>query len=75
MRSVTQTPSKINVVIAPSPNRQIEVIDNGTGFDPVSIKANHGMMLMKSRAKSIGGQLKIDSRVGGPTRLTLTWPQ
>jgi signal transduction histidine kinase len=66
---------KIDVVIAPSPSRRIEVTDNGTGFDPASIKSNHGMMLMKSRAKSIGGQLKIDSRVGGPTRLTLTWPE
>lgn len=66
---------KIDVVIAPMPNRQIEVIDNGTGFDPASIKSNHGMMLMKSRAKSIGGQLKVDSRVGGPTRLTITWPE
>ncbi len=65
---------KIDVVIAPPPNRQIEVIDNGTGFDPASIKSNHGMMLMKSRAKSIGGQLKIDSQVGGPTRLIITWP-
>lgn len=66
---------KIDVVIAPSPNRQIEVIDNGTGFDPASIKSNHGMMLMKSRAKSIGGQLKIDSQIGGPTRLTIIWPE
>jgi len=33
------------------------------------------MMLMQSRAKSIGGQLKIDSQIGGPTRLTLTWPE
>jgi signal transduction histidine kinase len=65
----------IDVVIAPSPNRQITVTDNGSGFDPGSIKSNHGMLLMKSRAKSIGGQLKIDSRPGGPTHLTITWPQ
>ena len=65
----------IEVVIAPPPRRQISVTDNGSGFDPGSIKSNHGMMLMKSRAKSIGGQLKIDSQPSGPTHLTLTWPE
>lgn len=65
----------IDVVIDPPPNRQINVIDNGGGFDPGSITSHHGMSLMKSRAKSIGGQLKIDSRPGGPTHLTISWPQ
>jgi signal transduction histidine kinase len=65
----------IDVVIDPPPNRQINVIDNGGGFDPGSITSHHGMLLMKSRAKSIGGQLKIDSRPGGPTHLTISWPQ
>jgi signal transduction histidine kinase len=67
--------NRIDVVVASAPQRQVEITDNGTGFDPASIKSNHGMMLMKSRAKSIGGQLKIDSQAGGPTRLTITWPE
>lgn len=67
--------SRIDVAIASPPNRQIDVTDNGSGFDPSSIKSNHGMMLMQSRAKSIGGQLKIDSRPGGPTQMTLAWPE
>lgn len=67
--------SQIDVVIASPAHRQIEITDNGNGFDPDSIKSNHGMMLMKSRAKSIDGQLQIDSQVGGPTRLRLTWPE
>jgi len=54
---------------------KLNVTDNGSGFDPSSIKSNHGMMLMQSRAKSIGGQLKIDSRPGGPTQMTLAWPE
>ena len=65
--------NKIDVSITSKPQQKIEITDNGTGFDPEAIKSNHGMMLMKSRAKSIAGQLKIDSQVGGPTRLTLTW--
>jgi signal transduction histidine kinase len=65
--------SKIDVVIDPSPSRQIHIVDNGNGFDPATVKSNHGMMLMQSRAQSLGGQLKIDSQIGGPTRLALTW--
>jgi len=54
---------------------KLNVTDNGSGFDPSSTKSNRGMMLMQSRAKSIGGQLKIDSRPGGSTQMTLAWPE
>jgi len=66
---------RISVAIDSPQSRQIHVTDNGRGFDPASIKSNHGMMLMTARAKSIGGQLKIDSKFGGPTRLTIAWPK
>lgn len=49
----------------------IEVEDSGKGFDPDSVMASEtsGLAGMRERAILLGGQLKIDSRVGGGTRL------
>ena len=57
---------------------RIVVEDDGRGFDPVqeaSNGSNHfGLSIMAARAARIGGQLKIDSKLGKHTRVRLTWP-
>jgi signal transduction histidine kinase len=53
---------------------QFQIADNGCGFDePVSHLGN-GLKNMRRRAADVGGQLKIVSRPGGGTTVTLTAP-
>jgi PAS domain S-box-containing protein len=49
----------------------IQVEDLGKGFDPDVVMASEtsGLAGMRERAILLGGQLKIDSRLGGGTRL------
>jgi signal transduction histidine kinase len=55
-------------------NLQIKVADNGIGFDqsPVS---GHGLTVMKERAESLGGWLKVISANGMGTRILLEVPR
>jgi nitrate/nitrite-specific signal transduction histidine kinase len=57
---------------------QIQIEDNGKGFDPNEIKANgsghYGLQIMRERAESVGGELEIDSEDGVGTRVTLLVP-
>lgn len=64
----------IEVIIASPAERRIDITDDGTGFDPDTTRSNHGLMLMRTRMESLGGELAIDSHPGGPTRITVTWP-
>ena len=49
----------------------IEVEDHGSGFDPelVTGSGTSGLAGMRDRTTLLGGHLKIESRVGGGTRL------
>lgn len=49
--------------------------DDGLGFDPGSITAEHlGITIMRERANSIGAGLRIESQVGQGTTIMLDWP-
>ena len=54
------------------------VRDNGHGFDPAALgdaTGRHvGLRIMRERARRIGGQIRIDSRAGHGSELTLTLP-
>lgn len=51
---------------------RLRVTDNGRGFDPGAVTADRfGIRTMRSRARLVGGTLRIDSRPGGPTEVTL----
>ncbi len=59
---------------------QASVADNGNGFD-VEATLTHalrqgraGLIGMQERTRLLGGTLTIDSRPGGPTRVSLTLP-
>jgi NarL family two-component system sensor histidine kinase YdfH len=56
---------------------QVEVRDDGIGFDPRSAfsQAGHyGLVGMRERAQLAGGTLTVDSRAGGGTKLVLQLP-
>ena len=51
---------------------RLRVTDNGRGFDPASVAADRfGIRTMRSRARLVGGTLRLESRPGGPTEVTL----
>jgi signal transduction histidine kinase len=55
-------------------NLQVEVADNGTGFDPGGDFPGHlGLQSMRERAEKSGGRLEISSREGEGTRVTATF--
>jgi signal transduction histidine kinase len=51
---------------------ELEVVDNGTGFDPqaVSDRGGMGLISMRERAEWLGGSLTILSSLGEGTRVT-----
>ena len=57
---------------------RISVEDDGQGFDPTrAIAQRHehfGLQIMRERAESVGGDLKIDSHPGQGTRISLWVP-
>jgi len=54
---------------------QVEIADNGRGFDAGTPKPHSlGLLTMTERARELGGSLNVDSRPGEGTRLSLTVP-
>ena len=59
----------------------VQVSDNGKGFDvsgtrrPKSQSGGVGLLNMRSRAQMLGGNLSIEARFGGGTRVILTIPR
>jgi signal transduction histidine kinase len=52
----------------------VEVEDDGDGFDPGSVGTDRiGLTSMRERLQFLGGSLAIESKVGGPTRVTATF--
>jgi signal transduction histidine kinase len=55
----------------------VEVTDPGPGFDPAVVQgseAHLGLVSMRERAESLGGQFNIDSAPGRGTRAIATLP-
>jgi PAS domain S-box-containing protein len=53
----------------------LTVTDDGKGFDPGTESDGHGMMSMRERTQAVGGQLKVDSKLGRGTTITLVIPR
>lgn len=53
---------------------EIQIGDNGRGFDSHRTAGGLGLRLIHERAESIGGRLNIQSQSGGGTRLTIRAP-
>lgn len=53
---------------------QVSILDKGKGFDADSITGGMGLANMRSRAKSMAGDLEVDSHPGSGTRVTARVP-
>jgi PAS domain S-box-containing protein len=53
---------------------RIEVSDDGRGFDPEATPAGMGTRGMRERVRALGGDLAVESRPGGGTRVTAEVP-
>ena len=54
---------------------EITISDSGTGFDVAHVPTDRfGLKTMRGRAALVGGTLEIQSRIGGPTVVTLRIP-
>ncbi|HEV8657734.1 MAG TPA: two-component regulator propeller domain-containing protein [Thermoanaerobaculia bacterium] len=53
---------------------QIQICDDGNGFDPDRIGDGHGLRNIRTRLTDLGGDVKIDTSVGGGTRLKVRLP-
>jgi signal transduction histidine kinase len=53
---------------------ELEIADDGRGFDPSSISAGHfGLAIMRERAQAVGGTVQIRSQPGQGTRVIAAW--
>ena len=53
---------------------RLTVADNGAGFDPDAITADHlGLKIMRERAEAIGARLSIYSEPGEGTQVSVVW--
>ena len=50
------------------------ISDNGRGFDPAAIPADHlGLRIMRERVETNGGQFEVQSQIGDGTRVSVNW--
>jgi signal transduction histidine kinase len=53
---------------------RLGITDNGTGFDPASVTADHlGLKIMRERSEAVGGNFNLYSEPGDGTQVTVTW--
>ncbi len=62
-------------VVCESDQVQVEIVDNGKGFDVTGSYPGHlGLRSMRERAEQFGGNLKIESEPGKGARICVTLP-
>jgi PAS domain S-box-containing protein len=57
-------------------NIRLSIADNGVGFDPASVPADHlGTKIMRERAEAIGATYSLYSEPGEGTQISVTWEE
>jgi signal transduction histidine kinase len=51
---------------------RLDVVDTGRGFDTTEANRGFGLVSMRERARSIGAELQVDSRLGRGTHVEVT---
>ncbi len=69
--------SAVSVHLASKPgSTDLTISDNGLGFDPTSIPADHlGLRIMRERAEAAAASLSIESSIGHGTTIEVLWPR
>ncbi len=58
-----------------APDRiQLQIQDNGAGFDPQQLSSGFGLIGMQQRSDRLGGKFAIDSQIGHGTEVKVTVP-
>ncbi len=52
---------------------QLEIADDGVGFDAEQVQRGNGLNNMQVRARELGGKLSVDSQAGKGTRIVLSF--
>jgi PAS domain S-box-containing protein len=53
---------------------RLSIVDNGVGFDPAGVPADHlGTKIMRERAEAIGAKFSLYSEPGEGTQISVTW--
>lgn len=52
----------------------LEIVDNGTGFDPEHVAGGFGLTSMRERVEVTGGRFGIESGAGAGARVHAWWP-
>lgn len=53
---------------------RLTVADNGVGFDPTTVTADHlGLKIMRERVEAIGAKLSVYSEPGEGTQISMFW--
>lgn len=68
-------PNRITIQIAKNQSsREIEILDDGAGFETSQQSQGSGMANLKKRMETIGGKFSLTSKVGNGTQITLELP-
>jgi len=55
---------------------RLTVADNGVGFDPSTVSADHlGLKIMSERAETIGAKFSLYSEPGEGTQVSVVWQE
>jgi NarL family two-component system sensor histidine kinase YdfH len=76
-RHASATQTSIEVRAQDCETMEVEVSDDGIGFDPIASSAvpgHYGLLGMRERARLLGGSLAVISHPGGGTRVLLRLP-
>jgi PAS domain S-box-containing protein len=66
---------RVEVILSNSREKaQVEVADDGRGFNPASIRVGVGLSSMRERASEIGGEFAVESGPGQGTRVKAEFP-
>jgi signal transduction histidine kinase len=69
-------PNVVTVELAADDAVTLRITDDGRGFDPRNGRAGgHGLVSMNERARLLGGELRIESRAEGGTRVEVVVPR
>jgi two-component system, NarL family, sensor histidine kinase UhpB len=67
--------TKVEIKLLPEGNNiQLQIADDGIGFEINTTKASNGLKNMRARAAALGGRLSIQSIIGGGTNLQMNIP-